>query len=59
MVPCEVEIQVDAADANDALRQALTAWDQDKRSLIVGNSTDQGAAYDWQPVAELVPNKTD
>lgn len=56
MVPCEAEILIDATDANDALLKALTAWNKDKQPLIVGSSVDEGAAYDWQPTAELVPN---
>ena len=56
MVPCEAEFLVTARDANDALRQALSAWDKDKRPMIVSNSVDEGAAYDWRPTAEVVPN---
>lgn len=52
LVPCEAEFIVDACDANEALRRALTQWDKDRRAMIVANSVDTCAAYDWRPKAE-------
>lgn len=57
LVPTEVELRVEAADEKDAVKKALAS---DWQSHICGNSGDETAAFDWEPVAEevLQPNAT-
>lgn len=54
LVPVAAEIEVEAATAEQAINKALSAWEADKRALIVAGSEDEGAAYDWRPTAEAV-----
>lgn len=56
LIPAAAEIEVEAGSEDDALRVALAAWEADKQALIVGNSEDASAAFDWRPSAEAVPN---
>lgn len=56
LMPVEAEVCLEAPDAKAALAKARLLWQQNKRQLIVGNSEDEGAAFDWQPTAELIEN---
>lgn len=51
-VPVRAEVTVEAANEEEALVKAHAAWAANKRELIVGNSEDEAAAFDWQPTAE-------
>lgn len=53
-VPNEAEIIVHAKDTNGALLEALKAWRTHKSDLIVSNSSDKSAAFDWEPSAEEI-----
>ena len=51
LVPTEVQLEVNAVDAESAVKVALSLnW----KSLIGSNDGDSGAAFDWQPTATEV-----
>lgn len=52
LCPVEAETTVEADSPEEALSIARQQWASDKRSLIVHNSSDEGAAEDWDPIAE-------
>lgn len=58
LMPAEAEIEVEAGSAEEALQNAMAAWGTNKRALIDRNSVDEGAAFDWQPTAELLTPNT-
>ena len=50
-VPCDLELEIEAETAEEAVREALTCpWQQS----LDGNSMDAGAAFDWEPTAEEI-----
>lgn len=53
--PMKAEIVVEAATPDDAISLAKLYWQDGPRALLVPGSEDEGAACDWQPSAEPVP----
>ena len=50
-VPCDLELEIEAETAEEAVREALTCpWQQS----LDGNCMDAGAAFDWEPTAEEI-----
>lgn len=52
LIPVGAVAYVEAATAEEALLKAQAEWARDKRSLLVPNSEDDSAAFNWQPTAE-------
>lgn len=59
MIPIEAEIVVEADSPEKALELAQREFERDKIGLLIENSEDYQAAFDWQPTAELIaPGRT-
>ena len=52
-VPMEAEVVLEAESPEQALALAHAQFKADPRLLIGSNIADEGAAFDWQPTAEL------
>jgi len=55
MVPNEVELFIWAESKAGAERSAVRRFKDNPRDVIVGNSSDERSAYDFQPTAEECP----
>lgn len=54
MIPVEAEITIEASSPEEALKLALGEFERDKIGLLIENSEDYQAAFDWQPSVDPV-----
>jgi hypothetical protein len=54
LVPVEVEMEVAACTEKGALAIAQHRFKMNKNQYVYGSSVDGGAAYDWEPTAEVI-----
>lgn len=52
LMPVGAVAYVEAATEAEALEKARAMWKADKTSLIIPGSSDESAAYDWEPSAD-------